>query len=134
MKSVTMYEAEDGTKFNDIDECQKYERLLTDIEVVMSGLHPTPKDDGCSFANGGGFLQQDPNVVINAKERIPEIYAKYTGQENPGWHGRCFCDSGITPIYHAYSRIACVDGDGREWGQQYFTNNPHEGKQIQLNK
>ena len=37
------------------------------------------------------------------------------------------------PLERAWGRIACIDKQFREWGQQYFANNPSEGKQVRLN-
>lgn len=63
MIAVTKYKAEDGTEFSDPKKCLDYEAHCLRIADIMNQLHPKPKDDGCSFSNGHGYIQHKLEAV-----------------------------------------------------------------------
>ena len=110
----------------------------------MALLSPTPKDDGCSFANGDGYIKHDKAKLRNAqiqilklcKERIDHKWIQQTIEDesvHPSYVGRLIDDYNIRPLNKAWFRFMCVDNQNREWGQPYYANNPEKGKQVQLN-
>lgn len=91
--------------------------------------------DTTSFANGGGYIQHDPEKVKQAKENLL-VYSNRRFKTNYGFDfiGRVMQDSGLIVMYNLWHRLSCVDKYGREWGQPYYAIHPKEGKQVQLNR
>lgn len=139
MKIKNKYVAIDNREFDSEEECLKHEQLLKSIEDIMDKMPAKPKDDGCSFANGHGYLQHDLASLRAAKDAIFDIW---NGPENvkegakkasgPTIIGRYLDDSG-SPLYEPYMRLACVDSQGWEWGQAYYSLHPEKAEHIRLN-
>jgi hypothetical protein len=128
--SEVKYEAEDGRKFSTPEECEQYEVLLYDLDAIMKpfGKHPDKTD----FTNGGGYLQHKKSDVERAKKRLIVTGSTYLQLEDPvGFNvlGRYFDDSGVSCLYKAWLRLACMDALYREWGQPYYANHPDKGVQ-----
>ena len=71
MKKITKYQAKDGREFNDELECIKHDAIIDEVTIIMAPLNPLPKkDEGCRFANGGGYIQQDLQTVIKARKEL----------------------------------------------------------------
>ena len=144
MKTITKYEAIDGTEFDHENECLKYEKLIERIDLIMHELPKRPEDDGCRFSNGGGFIQHDKATLCKARIKILKEVKKHIkhpwvqqtiDDENvhPSYVSRLIDDYRIKPLNSAWYRFMCIDKSGREWGQPYFANNPEKGQQIKLN-
>lgn len=144
MKEITKYEAIDGTEFDHEKDCLKYEKLIETVNVIMDELPKTPKDDGCNFANGKGYIQHDKTVLRQVQIKILKEVKKHIKHKwvqetiddenvHPSYVGRLIDDYRIDPLNRAWYRFMCIDKSGREWGQPYFANNPKEGQQIKLN-
>lgn len=139
MQTITKYKANDGKEFNSERDAISHESLLSRIDVAMVPLGKTPKDDGCDFANGGGFIQHSRLAVDLAKLALIELWdgdqkTKDAAKISPPSHsiiGRYLSDSN-SPIYPAWCRLLCIDSEFREWGQPYFAQNPSQGKQFQI--
>ncbi len=143
MEIITKYRAIDGVEFNDKDKCLEYEALISQVKLIMSQLQEKPTDDGCSFSNGGGYLQHSKTLVRKVKVQILELCKDYIDHKwiqqaiddetvHPSWVGRLVSDYGIRPLNEAWGRFSCMDKKCREWGQPYYANNPEEAKQIEL--
>lgn len=141
MKAITMFETEDGRKFDSESKAKRHERYSKAIKEVRSILLPGNfKDKGCDFANGGGYFQLTKtqvdaffvgfrNLIETFEPGLLEVYDK-----NPkGWIGRYLCD-GDSPAYALYSLAIQIDSSNRLWGQPYFATHPWEGKQVCLNR
>jgi len=144
METITKFKAIDGTEFTSETECLKYELLIKRVGEIMALLPPTPKDDGCSFANGDGYIKHDKAKLRNAQVQILGLCKDYIDHKwiqqtiddesvHPSYVGRLIDDYNIRPINKAWFRFMCVDKQNREWGQPYYANNPEKGKQVQLN-
>jgi hypothetical protein len=140
MKTITKYEAKDGSEFSSESACLSYENRLNKADKIMSRLKPLPKDSHCDFANGGGYLQQDLALVKECAEDILELvkgcignslYNEIKGKAFKarfGIVGRYLCD-GDHPANRAWCRLGHIDNQGKEWGQGYYAINPSKGKQ-----
>ena len=139
MKIIIKYQAKDKREFNTEKECLVHESLLSNIQRVMSCLH-APPDDCVKFANGLGYLQNDPADVEEAKNGIIDLWQgddaiKLNARAQPAKFsilGRFFSDSNC-PLQDPWYRLCCIDDQAREWGQPFFANNPDQGKQVCLN-
>lgn len=143
MEIITKYKAVDGSEFNTENQCLDYECLIRKVDNIMKDLPPLPKDEGCEFTNGGGYVQHDKiclrKVKINLLEEIKKhINHKWVQQtiddENvhPSYVSRLIDDCGIRPLSKAWDRFNCIDELAREWGQPYFANNSDKGKQVKI--
>lgn len=137
MKPVTIYVADDGSRWDTEDGAIAHERLIAAVDAAMGPLGPPPADEDCSFSNGRGYLQHDPEAVVRARSALiklvaeahPEV-ARYIGGVDPRTTdfggsvvGRILDDSGSW-LYPAWCRLARIDEYGREWGQCYFRYHP----------
>lgn len=132
MKQITKFQASDGAEFSTEKNCNDYENIIREVKRIMKPLGPLPKDKSCNFANGRGYIPHDPELVERLKKELVEYGRKVLhidGDVSYGQFGRYADDSGVSPLYRAWSRLANCDKRGREWGQQFYANNPNEGKQ-----
>lgn len=126
---LTKYEAEDGALFDSEIECTKHERLVKELKAIMKPLGKKPKDPGCRFANGDGYIQHDLEDVEKAKQDLLNLFNR--GQKEKmgfSYLGRYLNDN-MSPAYDEWLRLYSVDVHGREWGQPFYAQNPGKGKQ-----
>ena len=144
MEAITKFKAIDGKEFSDAVKCHEYEQLIDRVNEIMQLLHEKPTDDGCSFSNGGGYIQHDVAIARKVKIMLLNEIGKHIKHKwvqesindetiHPSWVGRLLEERGIRPLENAWYRFCCMDSSGKEWGQPYFAMNPHEGKQIRIN-
>lgn len=131
MKEVKRYLSEDGWLFDDENKCLKHEKLIMAIKEIESKLPNRPKDDGCNFSNGEGYLQHDQGMIDKAMVDLlkvssvdKEYWDKPEFLDNPfrcrfGVIGRIIDDSG-SPIHSLWNRFMCMDENYREYGQCYY--------------
>lgn len=140
MKVLTIYEAVDGSRWDDESLAIKRDALVARVDIAMRPLGPSNE----AF-NGDGYIQHDASDYLKVRKALIELSRESIGewidrQEkehksdlmtcHPSWFCR-MCD-GEGPVSRAWERIARIDKQYREWGQQYFANNPSEGKQVRI--
>lgn len=141
MKAITKFKAVDGKEFNSENECLDYENLIKKVNNIMKALPPLPKDEGCRFSNGEGFVQHDKTILRKVQINLLEEMKKHIDHKwiqetidnenvHPSYVGRLIDDYGISPLNKAWYRFMCIDKLGREWGQPYFATNPDKAKQV----
>ncbi len=145
MKTITKYIADDGTEFRDELKCLEHEALCSEIADVMSVLPRRPDNDGCRFANGGGYIQHEAGTLMTVRDRLLRIAQRFTKDPSiqKELDGRAVHESHVQyainamcpkVLIDAYNRISYTDPwTAREYGQMYFRNNPDKAEQIQLN-
>lgn len=139
MEQVTRFKTKDGALFTDETKAKRHEKLLADIAGLEKLVRADEKHDDCDFANGGGYKQLTPESVNKFIEGFGHLIERemdgdtlHRYKQNPrGFVGRILCDSD-TPLYGLWTILCRIDGQHRLWGQIYYANNPHEGKQISL--
>lgn len=145
MKKITKYVADDGSEFNSLDECEKYELHCKHVSDVMKGLGETPELPGCGFSNGDGYLQHEEKTFMDVRTKLLEIAKQFTDHKwiqqtidkgldaHPSYAGRIIDECTTSPLRRAWYRIMCVDTKFREWGQPYYANYPEQAKNVRLN-
>lgn len=144
MKTITKYKALDGAEFTDPVECEKYEAFARRCEAVIKHLKPLPKDKDLRFANGHGFIQQDPMSVAAVRRDLLELAKEVTTHKwiqqsiddptaHHSWAGRIISEVS-EPLWKAWYRIGCIDKQGREWGQQYYADHPDQAEQFEITR
>jgi len=141
METITKFKAIDGKEFTSEIECLKYELLIKRVDEIMALLPQTPKDDGCNFSNGGGYVKHEKTTLRNAQIQLLEICKEYIDHKwiqqtiddetvHLSYVGRVLGDYGIRPLENAWYRFSCVDKQYHEWGQPYFATNPDKGTNV----
>ena len=129
MKTLEIFIANDGTRFDNKEKCQKYDALILTINKLLNKLDKRPEN----FYNTG-YIQHEEFVFNQIKEKIIDIACEITGcQSRGGILGRWICDSDNRILSKAWYRIMCTDKYYREWDQPYFAVNPREGFLKRLN-
>lgn len=143
MEAVTRFKTFDGELFETDAEAQEHEAYLMKVKDVENMLHPLPQNDGCSFANGDGYIQHTKEAFNAYKAAILELGGKHVHSamtewaknpdevHNMGIAGRYF-DDGDHGLYKLWNRVMCTDADFREWGQPFFALNPGKGKMVKV--
>lgn len=144
MRKIVKYKAVDNTEFDFEKDCLEYEYLIKRVKAIMKVLPKLPENDGCSFSNGGGYIQHDRATLRKVKLELLEQIKKYVNHDwvqqtidnentHSSWVARLLDDYNIRPLRSAWYRFSCIDDLDREWGQPYYALNPTEGKQICIN-
>ena len=137
MQVIMKYKAKDGTEFDTEGKCISYESLCEEVAGIMAALQGRPEDDGCSFANGEGYIQHDVAKVEAVRVSILKIGLRFVqyppwlqktidnpADTQPSWAGRLISERCPKPVYEAWHRFMCMDTQNREWGQPYYAANP----------
>jgi hypothetical protein len=138
VKTLRIFESEDGERFDTEAECKAHEDLCSEIEKILDTLSPLPEDDALKFVNGEGYIQHDAATVASVRVALLKIAQRYS--KNPPWFQQAIDDPSIhsswasrligdacpSPLYEAWNRIACIDKSSREWGQPFFAEHPDE--------
>lgn len=118
MKTITMYQADDGSRWNTPEAAEKRDWLVTTINTIDSLLPQQPIDKGCKFANGYGYLQCDPVKVSECKRLFTELVNQQAGTSYQAYDqisGRLL-DDGYPVLYRFWGRLSCIDEQNRLWG------------------
>lgn len=139
---ATRWVAEDGSEHQTQEEAERRDRLAKELHLLDQLLRPRPSDPGCNFANGGGYVQQDPVRAMHYRDGLLALasdhgagavilkYKKLAPYEvGFSMAGRIIDDCCPKVLVEAWSRLICLDSKYREWGQGYFALNPEKGVQ-----
>jgi hypothetical protein len=115
--------------FDTKNEAEAYSQMLDRVTRAKKVLR-YPKDPGCKFANGEGYIQltEEELALFNDIYRAairdfkPDLLPQFNA--NPkGIIGR-YLDDSDSPLYSLWG-IACqIDAKRRLWGQPYYANHP----------
>lgn len=134
MKTITKYQANDGTEWTDPNKAAERDALCGKVDAAMAPLGDTPQ----AVKDGEGWLQHDLETVNQAKDAILEIcraegFAKsfpVFGHKGREIHPRSsisrILDDFGGPLCTAWNRFGRIDEQGREFDQCYYayTNGP----------
>ena len=146
MKAITLYEANDGVRFELKCDCVNHEAFCDKVEEINKRLRKNEEIDGTLA------IEQDLDVVRSAFKDLMELCAEEFSQLD----GRVFKEvaSGHRYISQAnyllqeyseqyptlrrlFYRFLCIDmNTGIEYEQSYFAQNPQDfkGKVLKLNQ
>jgi hypothetical protein len=128
MNKITKYKSTDGSEWDTEAVCVERDELCAQVNEAMAPLGDVPEGVNA----GKGWLQHDPETVLQAKDAILEICRedKYLSSlpafSGPGraCHplsiiGRILDDCG-GPLGTAWNRFCRIDSQGREHQQCYY--------------
>lgn len=144
-KAVTMYEANDGTRFSSLAAAESHDAVEARVRAIMAALPDPPAGD---FGNERrGYWQQNPTAVLAARVALVELALEFEvcngwfnsaveedGHRPADFHplgvaGRVMSEGAPAPLDRAWRRLCRIDDRGREWEQPYFAINPDKGCQ-----
>lgn len=124
------------------EKVSMYNKRKNEIDRIMAPLGPVfryeERGQSCDFENGMGYVQHKIETILDIKRKLIKVgestlkwwyddqkatYNTDFMQVHPSWFLRLLDGSDIS-LEKAWSRLACIDNQGREWGQQYYANNP----------
>jgi hypothetical protein len=117
MRSITKFEANDGSEWNTAEKALERDTLLVVCKDIDYLLKPRPFNDGFD-----GYIQQDREAVMDYKRRCLSIAKRYCG-DDAVWDmkpedvhprsiaGRFIDDSDCEPLRLS---VASVDVYGRQ--------------------
>lgn len=145
MKTITKYQADDGSEWKDEKKALDRDALCEQVNSIMADWPKEPKDDGCQFTNGHGFIQLSESFIMEKRDKLLKLIAKHIDHKwvqqalddptiHPSWIGRLLDDSDLSPLYRAWCKFDCIDKFCRQWGQPYYASHPTDGDQICVGK
>lgn len=131
MKTVTIYEANDGSRHETQMECMEHEALLCECQIAESPLGPRPEN-----LDDWEFVQHTRQAFDSARSNILRIlrsrydWAVLNNPDSEIHHG-CIIgrllDDSRNPLQRSWSRLGRISTKTfREYNQQYFANNESE--------
>lgn len=142
MKTQTIFRSDDGKRFDTEADCLNYEQMV--IEAAKANkILPQAVDDGCSFTNGGGYIQYTAENVARFEKETERLIREYISKEYADKYAQCprgivgrYLSDGGGPqndlAYKLWTRRYCIDDSFREWGQPFYALNPDRGTQTEL--
>lgn len=130
MRTVTKYQANDGSEWDTVEQCEDHERLLERIEAINAILSDHPVD-----GNDDVGVQHDPMKVALFVTQLKELAAEECPQyakeiilatSGNSIGGRILND-GNSPAWRLWYRWMCIDRNGREFGQPYYALQSNKG-------
>lgn len=135
MKKITIYESNDGTRFDKKADCEYYESICKNVNNVMGRLR---QNNEVSIRIA---IRQDIDVVREVKQDFFLICAEVIhsfsqwfkevadGTRHISHAGRILSDynNDFPILYGAYFRLECIsETSGVEYEQPYFANHEIE--------
>lgn len=123
MKAVTMFVADDWSKWEQADECARRDRLLKLIAGVDAILpnHPVDGNDAVGVQHERElvdlFVSEVKKLAAAEYPTFADRIMSATSGNSIG--GRVLCD-GNSPVYKLWRRWMCINSSGREFGQPNY--------------
>lgn len=129
MQRKVIYIADDGTRFDDKEDCLKYEAILNKCKNIMSSLYYDEK-----ALNNGKAIIHDQFFVKSCFERFMDLcsevipqYKKEFQEVKEGTRHTSHAEYCISEysndfpcLQRAMYRFTCIDKYGIEYNQPYF--------------
>jgi hypothetical protein len=136
VKSIMVYIANDGSRWETIKQALDRDRLIKAVESVLTPLGCTPLlEDEAVYSHDPGVVQQVRAALGELSRPRLEYWLKgqreHHGHEpdlstvDPLWICRLLDDPG-SPLSNAWGRLACIDQAGREYAQPFYARQADE--------
>jgi len=128
MKKITIYECNDGTRFDSEKQAAEYDILLSKCNNINDAIGRKVELEYDQYVqHNAEAVKKQWRVFCNiVAEAIPS-YAKMArecgnGTRHRSHIGRIISDYNIKCLCDLYFRFECIDERGREYQQPYFAN------------
>ena len=98
MKTMLIYVADDGKKFNSQHECEEYEKLIDRVNNIMIGFRPNKDEEGHYIA-----VQQDKDIVNKAYDEFLKLCEEVFGKHGYGEIFKKARENTIHPSHLSYT-------------------------------
>ena len=128
MKKITIYECNDGTRFDSEKQALEYDVLLSICNSINDVIGRKVELEYNQYVQRNAeTVKKQWRVFCNiVAEYIPDYAQRAKECGNGTRHrshiGRVISDYNINCLYSLYFRFECIDGQGREYQQPYFAN------------
>lgn len=120
MKTITLYEANDGTRFDSVAKVMQYEEFAERCKAVSDMLPAVPH-------NNADRIQLNRSVMEAAWSEFIKLYnEKCNEKADASYHfasiiGRIVDDCGVPCLKKLYYKFHCINRDlARMYSQPYF--------------
>lgn len=134
MRAITIYQAEDGSRFNKKEDAIRYENLCHKCDEINRRFVNIDRE-----LNSKEFIQQNPVIVkvlfaefMNVVAEAIPYYAQWAKECGAGIRHishilKVLCDYNINCLDKLMYRFWCIDFDsGRQFQQPYFVKHQDE--------
>ncbi len=137
MKSKTVYEATDGTRFDSVEQCQEHERLIVAVAEAMLPLGPEREIKSEQFVQHVALncLQAKQNMLAIVRKKFAWFFKdKMANVADDEIHpssivDRVISDGDCRVIDHAWGRLSRINWENfREYEHPYFALNPEKAE------
>lgn len=135
MKEITIYQCEDGSRFESMEDAKNYEGLCERISKIMSPMGERTRD--CRI--GAVYISHDPSLVKGVLKNFLLECSKYLPRHSNDFiecangirsfthAGYIIMDCGIKVLSDVLFRFSCTNIDnGREYSHPYYTTHEEE--------
>ena len=128
MKKITIYECNDGTRFDSEKQALEYDVLLSICNSINDVIGRKVEFEYNQYVQRNAeTVKKQWRVFCNiVAEYIPDYAQRAKECGNGTRHrshiGRVIGDYNIKCLCDLYFRFDCIDEQGREYQQPYFTN------------
>ena len=128
MKKITIYECNDGTRFDSEKQALEYDVLLSKCNSINDVIGRKVELEYNQYVQRNAeTVKKQWRVFCNiVAEYIPDYAQRAKECGNGTRHrshiGRVISDYNIKCLYSLYFRFECIDEQGREYQQPYFAN------------
>lgn len=128
MKKITIYECNDGTRFDSEEQALEYDVLLSECNYINDVIGRKVELEYDQYVQRNAeTVKKQWRVFCNIVAAAIPDYAKMAkecgnGTRHRSHIGRVIGDYNIKCLQNLYYRFECIDEQGREYQQPYFAN------------
>lgn len=132
MKEVTRYQSNDGKIWEDAMNAQKRDNQIELTKIAMKPLDTGSLDINNSNSRGYIIHKMEnirttkKSLIELSKSNLPEGWLENSSVTpmdiHPSYFARFIDNDG--PLSRAWSRMCCIDDEGKEYGQMFYAINP----------
>ena len=128
MKKITIYECNDGTRFDSERQALEYDVLLSICNSINDVIGRKVELEYNQYVQRNAeTVKKQWRVFCNIVAEYISDYAQRAkecgnGTRHRSHIGRVISDYNINCLYSLYFRFECIDEKGREYQQPYFAN------------
>ena len=136
IRTVVVYQCEDGTRFNRISDAQKYDKYYNKLHFVEESLLGKRSDD---VEEGLASMEHPVEKVVAYRKEICRLAGEYIpvykkmfsecgeGIRHISHAERIVSDSDNQMLNVAFYRLSCINQEtGVEYQQPFFANHPEK--------
>lgn len=136
MKEITIFQTNDGTRFDRKSDAEKYETLATTLEAIACkylGIRTKKCEEGTEvlYHSIKDVQNYKKEICLQAAQYIPSFKKTFeecgTGTRHISHAERIISDYNVKALNYAFFRLRCINEvTGGEYSQPYYAIHPEE--------